>query len=69
MTSLRKRFIKDLQLHGYSQRAADVYVRTVRQLGEHYQKSQDQITGEELRQYFLYNKNIRKWSRTVHLVR
>ncbi|MBU4446510.1 MAG: phage integrase N-terminal SAM-like domain-containing protein [Candidatus Marinimicrobia bacterium] len=43
-----------MQLHGYSQRTIDAYVRAVRQLAEHYHKSPDQITEEELRQYFLY---------------
>jgi len=32
-------------------------VRAVRQLAEHYHKSPDQISEEELRQYFLYLKN------------
>jgi len=68
MTELRKRFIEDLQLHGYSQRTVDAYVRAVRQLAEHYHKSPDLITEEELRQYFLHNKNIRKWSRVASTI-
>ena len=68
MTFLRKRFIDDLQLHGYCQRTVDAYVRAVRQLAEHYHKSPDKITEEELRQYFLYNKNIRKWSRVASTI-
>ena len=35
----------------------------VRQLAEHYHKSPDLITEEELRQYFLYIKNVKKYSR------
>ena len=35
------------------------YVHPVRQLAEHYHKTHDKITEEELRQYFLYNKNVR----------
>lgn len=68
MTTLRKRFIEDMQLHGYSQRTIDAYVRAVRQLAEHFNKSPDGITEEELRQYFLYNKNIRKWSRVASTI-
>ncbi len=49
MTTLRKRFIEDLELHGYLPRTVDVYVRAVRQLAEHYYKSPDLITEEELR--------------------
>jgi integrase len=40
-----------------------MYVRAVRQLAEHYHKSPDLITEEELRQYFLYIKNVKKYSR------
>ena len=68
MTDLRKRLIKDLQLKGMSERTIEMYVRSVRQLAEHYKKSPDQISEEELRQYFLYNKNIRKWSRTASTI-
>jgi len=68
MTVLRKRFTEDLQLHGYSPRTVDAYVRAVRQLAEHYHKSPDRISEEELRQYFLYNKNVRKWSRVASTI-
>jgi site-specific recombinase XerD len=68
MTDLRKRLIEDLQLKGMSERTNEMYVRAVRQLAEHYKKSPDQISEEELRQYFFYNKNIRKWSRTASTI-
>ena len=68
MTELRQRFIEDLQLKGYSVRTQDMYVGAVRQLVEHYKKSPDQITEEELRDYFLYNLNVRKWSRTASTI-
>jgi integrase/recombinase XerD len=57
MTPLRQRMIEDLQLHGLSAKTQDSYVRGVRQLAEHYHKSPDLITEEELRLYFLYLKN------------
>ena len=60
MTHLRKRMIEDLpacwtdrQLRGMSDRTIGMYTRSVRQLAEHYHKSPDKITEEELRQYFL----------------
>ena len=68
MTELRKRMIEDMQLRGMSERTIEMYVRAVRQLAEHYTKSPDKITEEELRQYFLYNKNVRKWSRTASTI-
>lgn len=63
MTELRKRMIECLQLRGLSERTQECYVRAVRQLAEHYHKSPDLISEEELRQYFLYLKNVKKWSR------
>ena len=63
MTELRKRMIESLQLRGLSERTQECYVRAVRQLAEHFHKSPDLISEEELRQYFLYLKNVKKWSR------
>jgi site-specific recombinase XerD len=62
---LRQRFLEDLQLQGMSARTQQAYVRTVRQLANHFQKSPAQITEEELRQYFLHVKNVKKWSRAT----
>ena len=41
------------------------YVRTVRLLAEHYQKSPDKITEEELRDYLFYVKNVKEYQRSV----
>ena len=68
MTDLFKRFSEDMDLAGYSPRSIDMYVRSIRQLNKHYQKSPDKITDEELRQYFLYNKTERGWSRTASTI-
>src|SRR6266508_3578640 len=65
MTELRKRMIECLQLRGLSARTQESYVRAVRQLAEHYHKSPDLITEEELRQYFLYIKNVKHYSRAT----
>ena len=54
MNALRARMIEDLQLHGLSTSTQALYVQAVRQLAEYYRKPPDQITEEELRQYFLY---------------
>ena len=45
------------------ERTQEAYVRAVRQLAEHYHKPPDLITDEELRQYFLHIKNVKKYSR------
>ena len=63
MTPLQQRMIDDLQLKGMSVRTQQMYVRAVRQLAEHYRKPPDQTTDAELRQYFLYVKNVKHWSR------
>ena len=63
MTELRKRMIESLQLRGLSERTQEAYVRAVRQLADHYHKSPDRISEEELRQYFLHIKNVKKYSR------
>lgn len=63
MTDLRKRMIETLQLRGLSKGTQELYVRAVGQLAKHYHKSPDLITEEELRQYFLYIKNVKNYSR------
>jgi integrase/recombinase XerD len=68
MTDLFMRFKEDLQLKGLSQKTIQMYSRAVRQLTKHYQKSPEEISDEELRQYFLYNKNGRKWSRVASTI-
>ncbi len=65
MTGLRKRMIECLQLRGLAERTQEAYTRAVRQLTAHYHKSPDQISEAELRQYFLYLKNIKHYSRNT----
>ena len=68
MTYLRKRMIEDLQLRGIGPLTQHRYVRAVQQLSEHYGKSPDTITEEELREYFLYLKNVKKWARSTSTI-
>jgi len=68
MTYLRKRMIEDLQLRGMGILTQQRYVRAVQQLAEHYGKSPDKITEDELRDYFLYLKNVKKWSRSTSTI-
>lgn len=65
MTPLRERMIQDMQLRGFSPRTQESYARAVHKLSEHYHKSPDRITEEELRQYFLFRTNVSKWSRVA----
>ncbi len=54
--------VKALQLNGMAERSQDAYARAVRMLVEHYNKTPDLITEEELQEYFLHRKNVCKWS-------
>lgn len=63
MSAMRKKMVESMQLAGLSERTQESYLRSVRQLAEHYMKSPDAISEEELRQYFLYVKNVKKWAR------
>lgn len=62
MSSLRERMIEDLQLHGLAKNTQARYVEAVRHLAEFYHKPPDQITEEELRQYFLHLSNVKRVS-------
>ncbi len=64
-TLLRQRMIEDLQLRSLAESTQENYVRAVRQLAEHYDKPPDEITEEELRQYFLYLKNVKRASNST----
>src|SRR6266849_7720514 len=68
MTELRKRMIECLQLRGLAERTQEAYTRAVRQLAAHYHKSPDLISEAELRQYFLYLKNVKHYSRNTMTV-
>ena len=60
MTVLRERMLEDLQLHGLAKSTQNLYVQAVRQLAKYCRKPPDQITEEELRQYFLYLTQVKK---------
>ena len=54
MTELRRRFIDDMTLHGLAPTTQNVYVNAVRQLAGRYGRSPDQLSEQELRDYFTY---------------
>ena len=56
MTALREKMLEDMQLRGLSVNTQKAYIRSVRQLAEHYRKSPDNIDESELRGYFLHLK-------------
>src|SRR5437867_5641145 len=63
MTPLRQRMLEDMQLRGFSARTQEAYVHAVRQLAAHFHKPPDQLTEDDLRQYFLYLANVKHFAR------
>ena len=59
MTALRQRMLEDMRLRGLSPKTQEAYVGAVRQLAAYCHKPPDQITEEELRQYFLYLTDVK----------
>lgn len=53
---------QDLQLAGLSERTHEAYLRAVRQLAAHFKTPPDQITEQQLREYFLYLRNDKKFA-------
>ena len=62
MTELYRRMVKDMQLRGFSERTQQTYLREVRKLCEHVEKSPGKVSEEELREYFLHLKNEHAFS-------
>ena len=62
-TNFAKKMIELLQLRGLSERTQDSCVRAVRQLADHYHKPPELISEKDVRQYFLFLKNVKQCSR------
>jgi integrase/recombinase XerD len=60
MTPLRRKMYIDLSLADYSEKTKDAYVRGVRGLAEHYNRSPEFISEDEVKSYLLHLKNERK---------
>jgi site-specific recombinase XerD len=57
---LRQRMHEDLQLAGLAEGTQAVYLGAVKRLAAHFHKAPDQLTEQQVREYFLYLKNERK---------
>jgi integrase/recombinase XerD len=51
MTALRQRMIEDMQVRNYSPRTVEAYVAAVAKLARHFQRSPDQLAGEDVRAF------------------
>lgn len=54
MTPLRRRMIEDMQLAGLTSGTQNAYVRSIEVLAKYYHRSPDQLTDEQIRNFFLY---------------
>jgi site-specific recombinase XerD len=52
--------LEDLQLRGLAPKTQECYIAAVHQLAHHYRRAPDQLSDEDLRQYFLYLLNEKK---------
>ena len=68
MYELINRVSEDLQLSGYSARTCESYLHCVRRFLLHFNKPPDQITEDEIRKYFLYLKNTKKYSASASTI-
>ena len=60
MTELRKRFMDDMTLHGLAPTTRTIYVNAVKQLAAHYRQSPDQISEQQLRDYFTHLIKVKR---------
>ena len=58
---LQKKMIEDMQLRGYADRTQSSYIRSVRQLENYWHIPADEISEQQVRDYFLFCKNDAGW--------
>lgn len=65
MTPLRQRMIEDMTLRNLSRHTIDAYVHAVKQFAKHYNRSPEQLSAEQVRQYLLHlvQEKHASWSR------
>lgn len=61
-TPLRQQMLQDMQLAGLSKGTQAVYLGAVRQLAEHFGRHPDRLKEQELRDYFLFLMNDKKYA-------
>jgi site-specific recombinase XerD len=62
MENWHENLITTLQLNGKAERTQANYIRQVRILTEHFDKTPDLISEEELQEYFLHRRNVSNWA-------
>ncbi len=67
-TSILTRMKEDLQLHGLSVNTQMAYLYRAKKLIEYFNKPPEEITNEELRVYFLYLKNEKRYAKATETI-
>jgi integrase/recombinase XerD len=70
MTPLRRRMLEDLQLRGLASKTQECYLAAVHQRAQHDRRAPDQLSEEDLRQYFLSlltDKKVAESTLRIHL--
>ena len=65
MTPLRQRMIEDLKINGLSEPTQKQYVYAVSHLAQHFSRSPDELTEQDLRDYFIHRTQVEKVSRST----
>jgi hypothetical protein len=68
MTELRRKMLEDMQLHGYAERTRESYADAVGRLAKHYNRPPDQLTEDDIRNFFLHLINERKSARSTLVI-
>ena len=68
MTELRERFIRDLQLRGYSDRTVEAYVNAVAQFARYCSKSPDLASETDVQNYLLHLTVEKQVARGTHTI-
>ncbi len=61
-TKLKKKMVEDMQLRGYAERTQISYARAVRQLENYWHLPAEEISEQQVRDYFLYCHKEAGWS-------
>jgi len=70
MTPLRRRMIEDMQLRGLTPRTQQVYLDAITNLARHYHRSPEQLSEQEIRDFFFYlseQKGLARSTLRVHV--
>ena len=61
-TEWHSKMDKSMQVNGMGERTREAYLRSMRQLVEHFDKTPDLITEDELLDYFIHRQKVTGWS-------